>query len=151
MTQVGQRRRAEEVNKNISDLRDGFDMVKDLPREFRVLSSRMTAVETHTATITSMNKTIAELAEKIATQQATITALQETLSKYGEIDSLLERIATIEGQVRDNSVFKAELDEVNTQVKDHTTQLTETTIKIAKMNGRIITLEKASTSVSESN
>lgn len=143
MTQVGQRRRAEEVNKNISDLRDTLETVKDLPRDFRVLNTRMSAMETHTATITSMNKTVAELTEKIASQQVTITALQETLSKYGDMDALLERMSTIESKIQDNSSFKTELEAVDTLVKEHTAQLTETTVKISKMNGRVITLEKA--------
>ena len=66
MTQVGQRRRAEEVNKSIADVRAAVESVQELPREFRVMRTRVEAMETHTATITDLVKEIAALKARVA-------------------------------------------------------------------------------------
>lgn len=66
MTQVGQRRRAEEVNKSLADMRTAVEGVQDLPLEFRVMRTRMEAMETHTAMIADLVKQIAELKARVA-------------------------------------------------------------------------------------
>lgn len=96
MTQIGQRQRAEDINKKISDLQSICESVKDLPRDFRVLNTRMIAAEGQMDQSLSINKLIAELKAKVDSQQAVIASLEAQQKKYEQLDELIKRIVRLE-------------------------------------------------------
>jgi chromosome segregation ATPase len=139
-TQVGLARRAEEVKKSISDIRAAVESVQELPTEFRVMRTRMEAVETYSATIATLTKLV-------EAQQKTITVVEAQLSKIATIDSLAERISKLEAQdntrAEDLKTMEEEIDTASTRVKTCETITEAQTVKITKLNSRVVALEKA--------
>ena len=141
MTQVGLRQRAEGVNRNIAEIRAMVDSVQDLPREFRVMRSRVDTVETHAASITGVNKLLAEMTDKMSRQQNTITILE---NKFAQLDSVLERLVKLEALNEEFKSMEEEFDTVNTRVKTCETLTEGQNVKVTKINSRVNALEKAS-------
>ena len=76
-TQVGLRQRAEEVNKRITDLRTAADIVKDLPLEFRVMRTRVEALETRNSTFEVLTAQLNELVATVDILQNKVTYISE--------------------------------------------------------------------------
>jgi len=135
-TQVGLRRRAEVIDKSISDMRATVEGVQDLPRDFRVLRARVEAVETYSDTISSVTKAVGELSEKVA-------VLEGFLSKITQIDSILERLTKLESMGDDIRMMEEEMETATTRVKSCETIIEAQNAKITKLTSRINALEKA--------
>ena len=135
-TQVGLRRRAEVIDKSISDMRATVEGVQDLPRDFRVLRARVEAVETYADTISRATKAVGELTEKVA-------VLEGFLSKITQIDSILERLTKLESMGDDIRTMEEEMETTTTRVKSCETIIEAQNAKITKLTSRINALEKA--------
>ena len=139
-TQVGLRRRAEAIDKSIADMRTAVDGVQDLPRDFRVMRTRVEVLESHLATIAALSKTV-------ETQQKTIAAVEAQLGKIALIDSLEERVGKLESQAATNAeelkTMEEEVDAAGTRVRTCETITEAQNAKITKLNSRIVALEKA--------
>jgi hypothetical protein len=105
-TQMGVRRRAEEVSKNITDLRSDLDTVKGLPLEFRVMRTRMEVMESYNASIVALSKQVAEIMTTVEEQKKTIARLEEATGRISTLETtvttfgnLVDRVSTLEASV----------------------------------------------------
>ena len=139
-TQVGLRRRAEVIDKSIADMRAAVDGVQDLPRDFRVMRTRVEVLESHLVTI-------AELSKTVETQQKTIATVEAQLGKIALIDSLVDRIEKLEAQattsVEELKTIEEEVDMAVTRAKTSETLVETQNTKINKLHSRLVALEKA--------
>ena len=82
-TQVGLSRRAEEVAKNISDLKTSIGSVKDLPNEVRLLRSQVSSLESRLAERETAQKVLEARFAQLDDALSTLKTQVESSSKKG--------------------------------------------------------------------
>ncbi len=140
---MGLRRRAEEVNKNITDLRTSIDMVRDLPLEFRVMRTRVEALETRnttieelTATKNEMNTVLMAHAEKLAMFDAYLPQLEKLSYIIEKMDKMTELADTL-SEMSEKTIA------AEGSIKKFEEILAAQTARVASMKGDLAELEKA--------